>query len=399
MTGFFLKNANVINVKTCTVEENKLLYIVDGRFAETSSPIGIDEPVIDCEGKFVSPGIIDAHVHLVWDGASPDPMADTLADGDFVCFAKGCSNANKSLKAGVTLVRDVGSCNDTAIPLAASINRGYIQGSRVIPCGGAIQGSYGHCPMIGTICDTKGELIKKIKQLKGAFIAHRIAPPHWIKIMASGGAAGLEDLGPCMYSVEELEAIACEAHRLNIKVAAQALSYDASSKCVYAGIDTIEHGAELDEELLLHMKAHDQTWVPTVAVYKVLSESRGVVADIIVDKSEGVTKKQRAIFKKAMEIGTQIMMGSDAGSANFGPHPSGLMEMCVMEDYGMPKAEVLRCSTYESARILGVDKTLGSIEAAKLADFVILAANPLEKGARAYIEDLCAVYKLGELVK
>ncbi len=395
---FFLENANVVNVRTGTVEENKVLHITEGKFAEAAS-VGAGKTVIDCKGKFVAPGVIDSHVHLVWDGESPDPMTDTIVDGDFICFAKGCSNANKSLKAGVTLVRDVGSCGDTAIPLAASVNRGYIKGCRVIPCGGAIQGSYGHCPMIGTICDTKDELIKKIKQLKGAFIAHSITSPHWIKIMASGGAAGLEDLGPCMYSADELEAIVHEAHRLNMKVAAHALSYDAISKCVYAGIDTIEHGADLDEELLVHMKANGQTWVPTLAVYKTLSESRGVVADIIVDKARGVTEKQRAIFKKAMEIGTQIMMGSDAGSANFGPHPSGLKEMCVMEEYGMPKADVLKCATCEAARILGADKTTGSIEAPKNADFVILASNPLEKGARAYIEDLCAVYKQGELVK
>ena len=396
MAEFYLKNANVVDVRNKTIREGQCLRVADGKFAEcTEIPAGAQ--VIDCNGKYVSPGLIDAHVHLVWDGRSPDPMTDTVVDGDFVSFARGVENALLSLKAGVTYTRDVGSCNDTAFPLAESINRGIVPGCRIIPCGGAIQGSYGHCPMIGTICDTEAELIAKIKQLKAMYVKHKIAGPHWIKIMASGGAAGLEDVGPCMYSPKELETIAYEAHRLNMKVAAHALSFDAISKCVDAGIDTIEHGAEMTPEILQQMKDNGQTWVPTLAVYKMLAESRGVIADIIVDKSEIVTVKQKASFAKAMEMGTNIIMGSDAGSANFGPHPSGLVEMLAMEDYGMPKDEVLRRSTIHSAETLGI-KNYGAVEPGYTADFVVLNMNPLTEGVKAYMNGLETVYKSGEPV-
>ncbi len=393
MAGLYLKNVNIVDVRAGAIRENAELFVENGRYAECC---GIPEGVqtVDCEGKFASPGVIDAHVHLVWDGRSPDPMSDTVRDGDFICFAKGAAHANDSLKAGVTLTRDVGSCNDTAIPLATSINREIIPGCRIIPCGGAIQGAYGHCPMIGYICNTADELVTRIKQLKGMFIEFQIAPPHWIKIMASGGAAGLEDVGPCMYSIEELRVIVYEAHRLNMKVAAHALSYDSISKCVEAGIDTIEHGADMTDEILEQMKAQGQTWVPTLAVYKTLAESRGIIADIIVDKSIAVTEKQKVTFKKAMEIGTNIIMGSDAGSANFGPHPSGLNEMSAMELYGMEKAEVLRRSTIISAETLGL-KDYGAIEPGMIADFVLLDRNPLTEGVSAYINDLYAVYKGG----
>lgn len=356
------------------------------------------DTIVDCTGKYLTPGVMDAHVHLVWDGASPDPMSDTVKDGDFICFARGVRGAYDSLKAGVTTVRDVGSNHDAAIPLASAINRGIIEGSHVVPAGSAIQGSYGHCPMIGFIANTKEQLIERIKRLKGYDIEMRIPPVHWAKIMASGGAAGLEDVGPCMYSPEELEAIAYEAHRLNMKVAAHALSYDAISKCVDAGIDTIEHGADLTEELLEKMKRQGQCWVPTVGVYKCLAESRGVVADVIVDKAIAVTEKQRAAFKKAMEIGTKIILGSDAGSANFGPHPSAFVEMFTMNEYGMPAGEVIRCATVYAANELGIGAERGTLAAGKKADVLVLGGNPL-KDLHAFTEKLEAVYKEGHLVK
>ena len=247
------------------------------------------------------------HVHLVWAGTSPDPMSDTIRDGDYLNFAKGISNAEKSLKAGVTVVRDVGCNDDCTLPMAKAINTGLIQGSTILPAGGAIQGSYGHCPMIGSIANTKEQLIDKIKRLKGYNIEMAIPPIHWVKIMASGGAAGLEDVGPCMYSPEELEAIVYEAHRLNMKVAAHALSYDAISKCVDAGIDTIEHGGALTEELLVKMKEKDLCWVPTLAVYKELAAGKGIIADVIVEKATVVTENQEKAFAAAMKIGTKLL--------------------------------------------------------------------------------------------
>lgn len=397
MSELYFRNINVVDVRNQVVHANQTVGIAGGVFIQPAE-IPSNAMVIEGDGKYISPGIIDAHVHLVWDGRSPDPMSDTEDDGNYISFARGAAHALDSLRSGVTMTRDVGCNDDCAIPLASAINRGILQGCRILPCGGAIQGVYGHCPMIGTICNTKYELIAKIKELKAMFTQFRIAPPHWIKIMASGGAAGLEDVGPCMYSEEELAAIVHEAHRLNIKVAAHALSYDAISKCVDAGIDSIEHGADLTEDILKQMAENGQTWVPTLAVYKTLAEGRGVVADHMVDRSIEVTRKQQTAFLKAMEIGTNIIAGSDAGSANFGPHPSILGEMAVMEEYGMPIADVLTSATIRSAETLGL-KDYGEIAPGYKADFVILDADPLSKGVAAYINDLDSVYKDGILIK
>lgn len=396
VAAFYFVNGKVLDVEN-GVFFSASLKIVDGMITAIGVEPSADAVRVDCQGKYLVPGVMDAHVHLVWSGVSPDPMSETRKDGNYLNFAKGISNAERSLRSGVTVVRDVGCNDDCTLPMAKAINTGLIQGSTILPAGGAIQGSYGHCPMIGSIANTKEQLIDKIKRLKGYNIEMSIPPIHWIKIMASGGAAGLEDVGPCMYSPEELEAITYEAHRLNMKVAAHALSYDAISKCVDAGVDTIEHGGALTEELLIKMKEKNICWVPTLAVYKELAAGRGIVADVIAEKAAVVTENQKKIFAKAMEIGTRIVAGSDAGSPNFGPHPSIFKEMYAMNAYGMPAAKVIRGATLDAAEEFGIAGKRGSLEVGKLADVLILGKNPLED-LHAFTQNLCAVYKEGILV-
>ncbi len=391
--SFYLTNAQILDVKKGNFY-NSTLEINGSSISSIGKTPDSDAQVLDMSGKYLIPGIMDAHVHLVWDGTSPDPMGDTVRDGNYICFARGAAGAMDSLRAGVTTVRDVGSNDDAAIPLASAINRGILLGCHVIPAGSAIQGSYGHCPMIGCIANTEAQLIERIKRLKGYHIEMQIPPVHWAKIMASGGAAGLEDVGPCMYSPRELEALSYEVHRLNMKVAAHALSYDAISKCVDAGIDTIEHGAEMTDEILKKMKENGQCWVPTLAVYKSLAESEGIIADVIVKKARTVVENQKRSFQKALELGTKIILGSDAGSANFGPHPSAFLEMFAMKEYGMTPIDVIRSATIHAATELGIEKDRGSLEVEKLADIVVLDKNPLSD-LHAFTDNLHCVYKEG----
>ena len=300
MEEFYLVNGKILDVRTGKFIKADL-KITGKQIASVQEKAPTEAKKVDCSGKYLIPGIMDAHVHLVWEGTAKDPMYETVRDGNYLNFAKGVSSAEKSLKNGVTTVRDLGCNDDCSIPLARAVNIGLIKGSHIVPAGSAIQGSYGHCPMIGYIANTKEQLIDKIKRLKGYNIEMSIPPLHWIKIMASGGAAGLEDVGPCMYSPDELKAITYEAHRLNMKVAAHALSRDAISKCIDAGIDTIEHGGALDEELLHKMKENGQVWVPTLQVYKELARGKGMIADVIVEKASAVEENQKKGFFSSHE--------------------------------------------------------------------------------------------------
>ncbi|MEL7564004.1 MAG: amidohydrolase family protein [Dehalobacterium sp.] len=386
--AFWLKNANYFNVHTGEMVINASLEIAGGTITEICSAIPDDtDNIIDCSGKYITPGLIDMHVHIVWDGG-PAPVRTMLDEGNYVAGFRGLANAQASLKKGVTTVRDVGCPDDVAIHMAHAIQRGIVDACDIVPCGRALQITGGHVPEVGIIADTSDEILKSIRFLKAT-------GAKWIKVMATGGAYGPEEIGPVLYSEEEMRLIVRESHRLNMKVAAHALSKSGIINCIEAGIDTIEHGAVISEEYLRKMKEKNLAYIPTLSVYKELSQSHGVLPDNIIEKAEFVVGNQKKTFKMAMDIGVCIALGTDAGSPGYGPHPSVLKEMLVMEEYGMSKAEIIKSATLNAARILE-NESIGAIEAGKIANLVVLNANPLED-LKAF-DDIAAVYKRGILV-
>lgn len=396
MKKILLKNTNLIDVKGKTVIKNTDILMDDGLIAKIGQNVQIsDAEIVDCTGKYVCPGVIDTHVHLTWDGSS-DPVGLDTREGKYVALIRGLKNAQASLKKGVTTVRDTGSMGSVIIELAYAINKGIFQGCTVIPCGAAIQSVYGHVPAIGIIADSDSELIKEIRHMK-ILLTEKAIRCQWIKIMATGGAAGLEEVGPSMYSLQQLQLIVEEAHRLHMKVAAHAVSSEGIINCIKAGIDTIEHGADIPEEYLHMMKEKNLTLIPTLAIYAILAKSSGIVPDLVVQKSKVVTEKQKTTFANALKIGVRVGLGTDSGSPNFGPQPAAYKEMLVMQDYGMSKEDVIKCSTITAAEILGLEKQIGSIEEQKNADILVLGSNPYDDLNR--FSDLISVYKNGVLIE
>lgn len=387
---------NVADVRTGKIREGLDVLCADGKIKAVGKGLtGDGAEKIDCRGKFVMPGVIDAHVHITWDGSS-DPVGLDEREGVYQAMVRGLNHARDSLKAGVTTVRDTGSMGDVAVEVAYAIQKGYAKGCRIVPCGASIQSIYGHVPNIGVIADTDGELIREIREKK-LLLTEKEIPCQWIKIMATGGAAGMEEVGPSMYSQEQLQLIVAEAHRLHMKVAAHAVSREGIVECIKAGIDTIEHGADIPDEYLRMMKDKGLTLVPTLAIYKVLAESYGIVPDRMVAKSKAVTENQKSTFARAREMGVRIALGTDSGSPNFGPQPAAFQEMLTMEEYGMPSAEVIRSATLTAAEVLGLEEQIGSLDEGKTADVLILSENPYEK-LQAFTEALEAVYQAGVLV-
>ena len=387
---------NVADVRTGKIREGLDVLCADGKIKAVGKGLtGDGAEKINCRGKFVMPGVIDAHVHITWDGSS-DPVGLDEREGVYQAMVRGLNHARDSLKAGVTTVRDTGSMGDVAVEVAYAIQKGYAKGCRIVPCGASIQSIYGHVPNIGVIADTDGELIREIREKK-LLLTEKEIPCQWIKIMATGGAAGMEEVGPSMYSQEQLQLIVAEAHRLHMKVAAHAVSREGIVECIKAGIDTIEHGADIPDEYLRMMKDKGLTLVPTLAIYKVLAESYGIVPDRMVAKSKAVTENQKSTFARAREMGVRIALGTDSGSPNFGPQPAAFQEMLTMEEYGMPSAEVIRSATLTAAEVLGLEEQIGSLDEGKTADVLILSENPYEK-LQAFTEALEAVYQAGVLV-
>ena len=216
-SSFWLKNATYFDVETGTMASGAMIEVKDGLIAAVSATLPQDAAdVVDCSGKYITPGLIDMHVHIVWDGEAA-PVRTMLEEGSYVATLRGLANAQASLKNGVTTVRDVGCPDDVAIHLSHAIARGIVDACDIVPCGRALQITGGHVPEVGVIADTSDEILKAIRYLKSI-------GAKWIKIMATGGAYGPEEIGPVLYSEEEMSLIVREAHRLHMKVAAHALS-------------------------------------------------------------------------------------------------------------------------------------------------------------------------------
>ncbi len=394
MKSILFKNANLIDVKHRETLQHTDVLVSDGIISDIGSGLSANaDETVDASGQFMTPGVIDMHVHSTWNG-SPDPVGLDEKEGNYQAFLRSVVHAEKCLRAGVTTIRDVGSPADLAVETAYAVDKGYIKGCRIIPCGAAIQSIYGHVPQVGTIADTDGELQLAIRAKKELF-SHKQIKCQWIKIMDTGGAAGLEDVGPSMYSDEQLNLIVKEARRLHMKTAVHAVSREGIIACIKAGIDTIEHGPDIPDEYLDMMKEKNLTLIPTLAIYSILAKSHGIIPDFMVERSEKVSEQQRDTFLRAMKKGVRIALGTDAGSPNFGPQPSAFREMLYMNEYGMPKEDVIASCTLTAAQVLGIDNEIGSLEIGKQADLLLLGENPYEN-LRAFTDSLVAVYKGGE---
>lgn len=391
--GMWLVNGNIFDVYSGEFKMGVNIKINNGLIENVGGEPNDNDIIVDCQGKYLTPGLMDMHTHMVWDGTSNNPDLVMTNEGPYVAMLRALYNSQLSVKSGVTTVRDVGCCKDVTIHLNKAMRMGLAKGCDIIPCGSAIMASFGHVPSIGRIADTEDQLITAVRQVK-SLLTEAGEKCQWIKVMATGGAAGPEDVGPSMYSVAQLKAIVEEAHRLHMKVCAHALSKEGIINCIEAGIDSIEHGAEIPIEYLLIMKEKGLAYVPTLSVYRILSESEGIIPSNTVNKSKKVHENHKETFKNAYELGVMIALGTDAGSMNFGEHPSVAREMLDMYNLGMKVSDVIKSATINCAIVLGVEKTKGSLEENKIADILILNKNPLED-ISIFQSGIDSVYKDG----
>lgn len=378
MNNLYFSHVNVVDVNKGSILNDMNVLIEKGIIsAIAKGELQHDKAeVINGQGKYLCPGVMDMHVHLVWDG-SPDSVSSNIAEGPYIAMLRAMYNAQTSLRKGVTVVRDVGCNQDVTIFLAHAMKKGLTWGCDIIPCGSAITGSCGHVPSLSRIADTNDELVKAVRTLKGLENKATLKC-QWIKVMATGGACGPEDVGPSMYSVDNLKTIVEEAHRLHMKVSAHALPNEGIHACIEAGIDTIEHGADISVPDLIMMKKKGIALIPTLWIYKILAESEGIVDSYMSRKAAKVVEQQKVTFHNALEQGVCIALGTDAGSPNFGMHPNVFGEMYVMNEYGMDTVQVVKSATITAAKVLGIENSKGSIDLGKDGDVLLLNGNPFQ---------------------
>jgi imidazolonepropionase-like amidohydrolase len=374
----YLIAAAMVDVEAARLVRHAGVVIEAGRIvragprAEAGAPPKAAD-AIDLGGLTLLPGLVDCHVHLAWEG-QPDPKADTLREEPTLAAYRAARSARRTLDGGVTLVRDTGAPHRVNVSVARAVEQGMVEGPRVIACASPIAMTGGHGWWMAREVDGPFEARKGVReQLK--------AGAGGVKIMASGGAyTEREGIHEAQLTPEEVRAAVEEAHAGGVRVAAHAVNARAIRTAVEAGVDTVEHGPFLDEELTALIKAKGTWLVPTVAPYQTMAElgtAAGVPA-YAVEKSREVMAVYVDTVRRAFEAGVRVALGTDAGSPAL-PHPAVHVEAALWaERAGVPPGQVLRAATLGGAAALGLAGRAGSLAAGGWADVIAVDGNPLD---------------------
>jgi imidazolonepropionase-like amidohydrolase len=348
------------------VEKNQIVEV--GKGPGPSKKNGHE--VIDLDGRCVLPGMIDCHVHLCIDG-SADPMQSFQKDSAAMITLKAARNAHRSLLAGVTTVRDLGSMNGISGSLRDAINLGVITGPRVLTTNQAV-------------CITGGQGWQFSRQADGAddvrqAVREQIrAGADAIKMMATGGVItqGVEPGSP-QFTLEELKAGAEEAHKAGRKIAAHAQGNEGIKDSLRAGFDTIEHGIFLDDEAISLFLKKKATLVPTLsAPFNIMEKGeKSGIPSFIIEKTRKVKDAHVESVKKAYKAGITIASGADSGTP-FNLHGENLKELELLVGIGLSPMEAIVSATRVASETLGLGSRLGTIEPGKLADLIVVEGDP-----------------------
>ncbi len=378
--GIPIKNSGML------VEGKTILQI--GRIEDFQ--LGEDVNIVDLTGKTIMPGMINCHVHITMEPVG-DPFGFMAKESVTKAALRGVANLKKQLKSGVTYFRDLGGPEGVDLDLRDAVKEGFIEGPEFLAAGKVLTMTGGHGWPMGRECDGIDEVRKAAReQLKAGVDV--------IKIMATGGVMtpGVEPGSPQL-TLEEMQVAVEEAHKAGKRTATHAQGTTGIKNAILAGIDSVEHGIFLDDEVIELMVEKGVYLVPTlVAPYQIVE--KGVAAGIpehAVNKSKNVMGAHLESFRKAHKAGVKIAMGTDSGTP-FNLHDQTSMELKLMVKGGMTPMEAIVASTKTAAELLGIEGKYGTLAPNKAADFLVLKENPIDNLDTLF--DIESVYKGGRLV-
>ena len=368
-----LRNARLFDGSGAPPQDGVNVLIEGGRIAAVGRDAGGREgaAVLDLDGKTLLPGLIDCHVHLAFAG-DPDEVPRVPTMPTSVLAWQASEHARRTLEAGFTAVRDLGTRDNIAIHLRDVIEAGKMPGPRIRAVGSIVCMTGGHGWFIGREADGPDDVRKAVReQLRAGADA--------IKFTATGGVMTPRvDPRAASLTEEELRAGIEEAHKAFVRAAAHAQGTSGIKNAVRAGIDSIEHGIFLDDEVIEEMRTRGTFFVPTLVAPENISK-HGLAAGIpayAVEKSDRLRETHRDSFRKAVRGGVRIAMGTDAGTP-FNRHGANAEEIALMVECGMPPADALVAATRSAAELLDLLDETGTIEPGKRADLVIVDGDPL----------------------
>ncbi len=347
--------------------------VADGRVVgvgDDVDPAEADE-TLDASGRYVAPGLVDAHVHLMMDGR-PDVATTTDESIESLCY-RAAAHLRETLDAGVTTIRDLGAPGRLALDAGVAVAEGTLEGPRVLACGQNVVMTGGHGHWFGREADGPDEVRQAAReQLKrGADV---------VKCMATGGVLTEGAVtGAPEFTQEELDALVEAAASKGVPTAAHAHGARGIRNAVEAGVTSVEHATFMDRETADLLADSGTYWVPTASALHGIVEN-GVEAGIpdeAVAKAEDAEDRFERAWDHALAAGVTVAMGTDAGTPFNFHGENALREMELMVEYGLSPEAALRAATVNAADLLGLPDT-GLVETGYRADLLVLDGNPAE---------------------
>jgi imidazolonepropionase-like amidohydrolase len=368
-----VKTGKLLDAQTIVVLGDTIQSIAPT--AEVQAQTG--DTVVDLGAMTVMPGLIDVHTHLTMN-PDFDPYRE-LTSTDAKEAINGVVNARVTLLAGITSVRNVGANGFTDVDLRDAVNAGQVPGPHMLVSGPLLGITGGHCDdnllpikyhRVGDgVADGIAEVQHKVRQnIKyGADL---------IKICATGGVLSRgDDPQASQYTLEEMQAIVADAHRLGRKVAAHAHGAQGILWASEAGVDSIEHGSYINDEAIAEMKKRGTYLVPTLYLEDWMLEF-GHLPPFYHQKMIDVSAVAKSNIKHAMQAGVKIAMGTDAAVY---PHGLNAHELDVyVNQLGMAPLAALQTATLNAAELMGWSAKTGTLEPGKWADIIAVDKNPLD---------------------
>ena len=374
----------MLDASTGEVRE-AVTIVVDGERIEAVQAGYRGEADIDLSDAFVMPGWIDMHVHVAsQQGPRSFVEGFVMEPADYALRA--VPYAEKTLMAGFTTVRDTGTSAGLAQSIRRAVAAGHILGPRIYTSGKSIATTGGHAdPTNGVNLELRGDPGPADGVANGVVDAYKAVRARYkegadlIKITATGGVLSQAKSGQNpQFTEEEIAAIVTAAQDYGFRVAAHAHGTEGMRRAVAAGVNSIEHGTYMSDEVMELMKERGTWYVPTITAGMFVAEKAkidGYFSEVVRPKAAAIGPVIADTFSRAYRAGVKIAFGTDTGVS---PHGDNWQEFVYMVEGGMPADEAIVSATRTAAELLGEWDNLGSIEAGKYADIVAVPGDPRE---------------------
>lgn len=397
-----IRAGTVLDVGTGQTTQNVVILVRGNRIEAMGTSVAIPDGarVVDLSDKFVLPGLMDAHTHLL---IQPDYSTNNPILYKSIPYrtAEGIAAARATLMAGFTSIRDLDSegADWADVAVRDAVNNGLVPGPRIQVATRALSITGGYMnqnglapqidvPQFGALTDSPDAIVKEIrKEVKYG--------TDWIKLYATGTTRhiNLDDMTPLpQFSREDIGLVMSEASRFRIPVAAHAYGGQGAYDAVDLGARSIEHGMLMDDEILDLMVEKGTFWVPTISVYMSDGPRSGWS-----ERTLAIVDAHRETFGRAVRKGVRIAYGTDAGAL---PHGQNAIDFPLMVDYGMAPLDAIRSATVVAADLLGLAGEAGDMAPGMLADIIAVSGNPLEDiaelGRVVFVMKDGQIYKMGE---